>query len=278
MRPAIVLQVAISAAVAVAIIWLVFLVPLAHARKQMDLTAEQTAGFVSDLQTAANTLPSLPDPSDITPTRTDDARIYVNLLKSRKNIYMITIPKLSLLKSLYKDGYINKYNALLKDKAFTDDFGKAIDSAHSANTLITHQVAVMSALTNVFEYNPVDDMSSTDNSVLLDHLAAAKDGLAKVRQKLQTGPVIFNDPSLAGVKEQLDLFEAARNNYATALQTGPASTEKAQYIATASAVQQTIINNRQEFWQQESAALQNSLTQSAATLAPWSRDLYRKNM
>lgn len=120
--------------------------------------------------------------------------------------------------------------------------------------LMDYQALVSSALTNILEYDASLDttnfsLGSDDSS---QRLQLAQTGLSKTLEGLQRAKPTYDDPSLIAVISQIKIMQAARDKLA---QDG----NTLSWIQAVNAAQETIVSNRNTFWESHISSLSRGL-------------------
>lgn len=233
-----------------AIVLLLIIRPHKQAVTVIETYVKQLKFADNSLEDGAKTLSDLPAPDTITLRSRGSVRSYVQTVKNALpafNTQLPAQPDIGLV--IWQNRAITTYNETSREEAFQEAYNRLSAAINNSANFTRHHAAIMQALANLLEYDPVIDTESTNPQVILDHLIAAAGGLNKTKHQLEQAPP-YDDPSLEAIFSAIKTIEDRRDAFDTAAQAGTAQgPEKAAFITAVTDAQQTILHNRIEYWQ-----------------------------
>lgn len=237
------------------ILYLFIIGPRGSVNRTINHYVQANQAFDNSLQTARQRLKDLPSPSTIVPAQ-PGARQYANKLNDAKGAFSTSVPKPpAAIDNPSRDEHILKFNQVITDPYYHQASQRGGQSLSADYALLTHQAAVMMALANLLEYNPVKDLSSTNKTALFQNLEAAKGGLKITIDRLNSAPEYQNDKNLVAVLASVKEVQAAAAKASAAVTSANFTQQKQAFIDATHQAQKDIIANRRLFWSTESSSL-----------------------
>ena len=219
---------------------------------------KDAAKLDSSLQKSRERLKNFKSPSSITPGRVG-ARAYATKLDELKNIFEINklmVPK--PIESSSNSELANDFNAIIKDK----DYISAVEQSNSVletnKNFFSHQSAAILALANLLEYDPKADLSTKKKETIFQHLSDAKGGLEATIKRLHQIPKYDSDKNFSELVLIVQNVQRSRDQLESSVGKDNYASNKAKFINDVKKAQEQIIEDREEFWKQESLELFNA--------------------
>lgn len=252
-----------------------FLLPRQAALKRVDELATRTDQTSDALERAATALEEVPGPDSITPARPGSVSTYLASLDSAvavSNAEPLEVP--GPIQNRWRSPALEGFNKIVSDTGFTSAANASTGALERTAGLLGYHQGVMSALRNVMEYDPRQDLSGSDAEMLLASIRAAGVGIGRTVEKLET-QTFPGDPGLQPVISNLKQIETVRYAYEMALEDGRLKgSEYSAFISAIDNAQSAIIRNRHEFWQPAKGAYVSALKNARVGLSPFNTALH----
>ncbi len=216
---------------------------------------KEAQNFDFSLQTARQRLKDLPNPETIIPGK-KSARAYANKINEAKGAFSTAQLKISpLIDNQGRNDRIGNFNSVVSDPNYRQAITQGGAALSADHAFLVHHAAVMLALANLLEYDPVKDLSSDKTETLTQNLNAAKGGLQITIDRINSAPKYDNDKTLGKAAALIAEAQSARDKLTGTLNSDNFPKAKEVYINIVQRAQRDIIFNRNNFWAVESKRL-----------------------
>lgn len=259
-----------SLAIAAGALYFLFILPHQQALDRIELDKRQVIATQRALEGGITEFGKLTGPSSITLKEVNAAKNYVSEFDSiLPTLNVERADKPAALNPLWMEPKIRKYNELIAKPSYVNSLAQSIVTLRDALAFVAHHRATMDAVSKLLEYNPETDTQVTPPDAVQPRLEAAAAGLDGIQSKLKEEMPQYSDDTLQAVADKVKAVETARYAYQQTIN----ESNRQAYIAAVTDAQQTIIANRQKFWDDNYNKLSGDLNKALEQLRPSSSEI-----